>query len=79
MVAAALLLSQPRGVLEGHTLCLAGLAGVVLYVRLWVEWGLVAISSLPMIDWYLNRCRRNLQRDMPKPEWHAPWKLMRVR
>ena len=21
---------------------------------------------------------RNLQRDMPKPEWHAPWKLMRV-
>jgi len=22
--------------------------------------------------------RRNLQRDMPKPEWHAPWKLMRV-
>jgi pleiotropic regulator 1 len=22
--------------------------------------------------------RRNLQRDMPKPEWHAPWKMMRV-
>ena len=22
--------------------------------------------------------RRNQQRDVPKPEWHAPWKLMRV-
>jgi pleiotropic regulator 1 len=22
--------------------------------------------------------RRNLQRDIPKPEWHAPWKMMRV-
>lgn len=21
---------------------------------------------------------RHLHRDLPKPEWHAPWKLMRV-